>query len=158
MEWLTIILLILLGIGLIIAEVIFIPGATFVGLLGVLLNILGIYFGYEFFGDVVGHLCLSLSVLINIVTLYYGFTAKTWDKFAIKNRIDAKINEDKLSLLGIGDLGTTVSVLKPVGNAEFKNQTYEVSSTTGTFIEAGELIAIVKIEGKKIFVQKLHHS
>ena len=40
-EWLTVILLIAVGIGLIVAEIIFIPGVTVVGFLGTVFVIAG---------------------------------------------------------------------------------------------------------------------
>ncbi len=154
-EVLIVALLLLFGLGLIITELVFVPGTSVVGFLGLSLDIAGIYLAFQYFGSTVGTVVLALSILVGIISIYYSFNSKIWDKFALKDASDGKADSENYTYLNLdlGDTGMTQTALKPFGKAEFRNELYEVSSL-GTFIEAGEKIVIVKIEGKRVFVKK----
>jgi membrane-bound ClpP family serine protease len=155
LEWFAVLLLVGLGIIFIIVELIFIPGNTIVGVLGLISGAAGIYLGYDYFGNTIGSIILSISVLITAVSVYYSLNSNVLDKFALHNTIESKVNEDeKLCHLKEGDTGIALSNLRPVGNAEFGNQLFVVN-TQGGFIDNGQQIRIIKVEGRKIFVEKV---
>ena len=52
--WIIIISLLAIGLSLIIVELVFIPGTTVVGLLGLIFTIVGIVVSYRHFGDDIG--------------------------------------------------------------------------------------------------------
>jgi len=152
MEWLTISALILIGIGLIIIEIIFVPGTTIVGILGFLMGGYGIYLGYDYFGNTTGHIVLSSSVALAFICIFYSFKSGAWKKFANKSAIKSKVNEGLTIDLKEGDLGQSTSSLKPVGKGIFNDKEYEVTSR-GNFITEKQPIKIIKIEKNKIFVE-----
>lgn len=154
-EWITIILLILIGLALIYAELIFIPGTTIVGVVGFLLTAIGIYVTYDTHGSTAGNLVLSGSLLISVFALIYSFRAKTWDRLSLKGTNVSKVNQDRLNGLVLEQEGTAVSDLKPIGNAEFENETYEVTSA-GQHIGAGSKLKITHIVGNRIVVESLN--
>ena len=151
-EWLSIIALVLFGIGLIIVEIIFVPGTTIVGILGFLCGGYGIYLGYSYFGESTGHIVLVSSVALAFVCIFYSFKSGAWKKFANSRAINSRVNEGLTANLNIGDMGTSVSSLKPVGKALFNDKEYEVSSL-GNFILENAPVKIIKIEKNKIFVE-----
>jgi membrane-bound ClpP family serine protease len=53
-EWITVISLILFGLTLIVAEIIFVPGTTLVGVLGFIFLIIGIGLSFHYFGKDIG--------------------------------------------------------------------------------------------------------
>ena len=53
-EWLTVSSLILLGLSLIVAEIIFVPGITVVGLIGFACMVVGIGLSFRYFGNNTG--------------------------------------------------------------------------------------------------------
>ena len=65
--------LILAGIVLIIAEVVFIPGTTVVGLLGAGFVIAGVVFAYKQYGNEVGFYVLLGTGVVTGVALYLSF-------------------------------------------------------------------------------------
>lgn len=152
MEWLTISALILIGIGLIIIEIIFVPGTTIVGVLGFLMGGYGIYLGYDYFGNTTGHIVLTSSVTLAFVCIFYSFKSGAWKKFANKSVIKSKVNEGLTLDLKEGDLGQSASSLKPIGKGIFNDKEYEVTSQ-GNFISEKQSIKIIKIEKNKIFVE-----
>ncbi len=62
MEWFAVIGLIILGIGLVVIEVVFVPGTTVVGIAGFICTGFGIYLGYDYFGNVTGSILLVFSI------------------------------------------------------------------------------------------------
>ena len=152
MDWITIIGLILLGTFLIIAEIIFVPGTTIVGILGLIFSIYGVYLGYDYFGATTGSLILVGSLFVNVTALVLAFKGKSWERFSLKGSVKGKYNEDFKIDLSVGDKGITISSLKPVGNAMFDDKEIEVRSNGG-FVDENVEIEVLRIESSKIFVQ-----
>ena len=60
-----------------------------------------------------------------------------------------------MAVVQIGDEGITLSTLRPMGKAEFHNQTFEVK-TAGNYIDRGEKVKITHIESHQIVVEPLN--
>ncbi len=153
-DWLSVTLLIGCGIVLIIIEIVFVPGTTILGILGILMLFGGVYFSYVNFGSSVGTGVLIGTLLVSLTALVYSLRAGVWSKFSLKSQIDSKVNEHEKDDLAVGLQGTAISDLRPVGTAEFSDQLFEVQ-TNGNYLEAGTNIAIVKISDNKIIVEPL---
>ncbi len=154
-DWIIISSLILGGIALIIIEIIFVPGTTIVGVMGLLMGGYGIYQSYELFGNSTGHMVFGTAAVLTIASTIYSFKSNAWKKLALKGSIDAKVNENMTMHLSVGQEGMTVSSLKPVGKVEFDNQEYQATSL-GNFIEEQKSVKIIKIERNKIFVEPIN--
>ncbi|MBB6609447.1 hypothetical protein H7F15_00205 [Pontibacter sp. Tf4] len=152
LEWVTVILLIVIGLVLIIVELVFIPGTTLIGILGFALAAIGIWFGYATLGTTVGHVILGLSVLVAGVGLFYSFRGDAWNRFALKESIDSRVNEEYQHNLEVGQTGTTTSALRPQGTALFNDQRHEVQ-TKGEFISPNTPVRIIKLSQHKIIVE-----
>ncbi|MBV6643080.1 MAG: hypothetical protein KI791_20345 [Cyclobacteriaceae bacterium] len=154
MEWFAVIGLIVLGMGLLIIEIIFIPGTTVVGIAGFLCSVYGIYLGYDYFGNTGGTLILLGAAVFNGGAIVYAFKSKSWERFSLKDVNSGRFNEDQGFQLNVGDQGTTVSSLKPIGKAIFNDKELEVRSE-GTYIRENQEIEIIKIDNKKIIVKPI---
>ncbi len=152
MEWFSTIGLIVLGIGLVILEIIFVPGTTIVGILGIIFFIGGIYLGFDYFDSDTGWAILISSVIAGGVALVYAFKSNAWERFSLKNTSEGKVNEGTSLKVSVGDKGLSISTLKPFGKAEFNNEEFEVRSN-GSYINAGQHIEIKRIDGINIFVE-----
>ena len=155
-DWLPIILLIFVGLVLIYLELIFVPGTTFLGVLGLILTSIGIYITYDTFGTSTGSLILVGSFLVTIIALIYSFKSNAWDKFSLKKQNKGKYNEDYTEGLELEMRGIAISDLKPIGNAEFGDRNFEVTSH-GNHIGTGEQIKITSIKGNKIIVESINN-
>lgn len=153
--WLAIILLVLVGLILIYLELIFVPGTTILGLMGLALTGIGVYMAYERHGTTAGSLVLVSSLFVTVVALVYSFRSGAWQKFSLKQKNEAKFNEDLTEGLQIEMRGVAVSDLKPIGKAEFGNKAYEVTSH-GHLIESGTEVKIIKLSGNKIIVESIN--
>ena len=151
-EWIIIISLILAGIVLILVEIIFIPGTTVIGILGILAGSYGVYMGYNTFGNSTGHMILFGSLVAALAVTVFAFRSGSWKRFALEGSIKSKVNENLTAQLKVGKEGVTVSSLKPIGKALFDDKEYEVTSL-GAFIEEKSPVKIIKIDRNKIIVE-----
>ena len=153
-DWLSILLLVIVGLILIYLELVFVPGTTILGLIGLVLTGVGVYITFESYGTSAGALVLAGSLVTSIVALVWSFRKNSWDRFSLKTTSISKVNERYTDGLQIEMRGEAVSDLKPIGKAEINNQVYEVTSH-GHLIDAGEKVKIIKITGNKIIVESI---
>lgn len=146
--------LILVGIVLLIAEIIFIPGTTVVGILGAVFMMAGIVFTYGHFGQDTGYKVLIATGIATAVLLYIAFKKGAWSRFSLQDTSHAKVNEGLTQALAAGDEGTAVSALRPMGTAEFKDKVFEVK-TNGDYLAAGSRVRIVQIQANEILVEPI---
>lgn len=154
MEWITVVALVILGIGLIVVEVIFVPGTTIVGIMGFCCAGVGVYLGYDYFGNTTGSIILAVSAVVGFGAVFYSFRSEAWQRFSLKGENKGRYNEDFKIVLAVGQEGTTISSLKPVGKAMFNEQTVEVKSQGG-YVEENKKVRVIKLETNKIIVEPI---
>jgi membrane-bound ClpP family serine protease len=154
MEWITIVSLLVFGILLLVVEIVLVPGTTLVGLAGVILLGIGIWLGFRDLGTIYGYWMLGGSVVLTALFVYYGLKKQTWQKFTLTTVNKAKVNEDAVPELQIGETGKTLSSLRPSGTGFFHGEPYEVT-TNGEFLPTGSEIRIIKIVLHKIIVEQV---
>ena len=153
---LGIIVLILIGLLLIIAELIFVPGTTFVGVIGLLCTIIGIFLVFADYGNTAGYWTVGGTLIVTVAAIIYSFQSKSWDRFSLKSAIRSRVNDQDIYTFQVGEKGKTVSDLKPVGKAEIFGKIYEVRSK-GDWIGAGQEIQVTKVDHKRIFVEPINN-
>ena len=151
-EWFTVISLVLFGLILLVVEIIFIPGTTVVGLIGIIIMAVGVGLSFNYFGSAAGWSTVAGASVTSGLVLYYAFKSNVWGRFALKSTSSSKVNEGEVLELSPGQEGITVSALRPIGKAELANRTYEVK-TIGSFVETGTKIRIIKILSNQIIVE-----
>jgi membrane-bound ClpP family serine protease len=153
-DWVIVISLVALGIIFIIVEILFVPGTTIVGILGIISTIFGVYLSFLYFGSTVGVWFAVFSTATFALGIYISFKQKTWDRFSLKDTMTGKFNEGMTSKLEVAQRGIAVSTLRPFGKAEFGTREFEVRSF-GDYVDSGTEIEIVKIAGNTIYVQPI---
>jgi len=154
-EWITVISLILFGLFLIIAEIIFVPGTTLVGILGFIFLLLGVGLSFNYFGSETGWTIVGVSAVVSGLIVYYSFKANIWGRFSLKSSIKSKVNEGEVDLLTVGTEGLTVSALRPVGKATLGEKMYEVK-TLGEYLDSGSRVRVIKIIMNQIIVEPIN--
>lgn len=155
MEWITVIGLIVLGIALIVAEIIFIPGTTIVGICGFISGSAGVYLGYDYFGNTAGNIILILSVIVSTIMTVYSFRSKAWERFSLKEQNTGKFNDDFRVSITVGAEGLTISSLKPVGKAIFQDNIIVEVKSNGGFIKENHKIKVIRTDANKIIVEPI---
>lgn len=154
MEWLVVAALILFGLLMVIAEIIFVPGTTLVGIIGAGFMIAGVVSSFSYFGEQGGWMTLGATVVTSVFILYYAFKSNVWGKFSLKTSISSKVNEGEMVGMAVGLEGVTISALRPSGKAEINDKAYEVK-TNGSFVEVGTRIRVLKVNTNQIIVEPI---
>lgn len=153
--WIFILALLLIGLALIIVEVVFVPGTTLVGIMGVIFLGAAIMSSYRNYGSDVGFYVLLGTSAVTAVALFFSFRSQAWSRFANNSAINSKVNEGLTSSLVMGDEGVALSTLKPIGKVQFKGKEYEVK-TLGDYVDVGTKVKIVHLQENQIIVKPLN--
>ena len=150
---------VLLGMILIIVDV-FLPGFGLPGIGGIVLVGAGVVMVGMHFGSLtaVGTLLVIiavLAVLISWVLRQASRGGKRSDLF-LQERDELHTQQEDMKVL-VGKAGTTTSVLRPAGIGDFDGVRLNVV-TEGGFIEKGQPIEIVRVDGSRIVVKPVSGS
>ena len=148
-----IIALVLVGLVLILAEILIIPGVGVAGILGLLSLGGSCYYSFYEFGNLTGGIVTGVNALLLVITLIYVLRAKTWKRMSLQPNIDSKAVDDDSSYIAVGDKGQTVTRLAPMGMVRFGERTVEVKALEG-ILESGTDVEVVMIEDRRIYVNK----
>ncbi|WP_192349245.1 NfeD family protein [Algoriphagus sp. Y33] len=144
--------LLLIGLILLLAEVLFVPGTTVVGIFGLAVSLAGVVYAFLSFDAEIAWWITSVAVILNLAAIVYGFSSGVWNRFSLKSAMQGGAFDGRTEALRIGMQGITVSDLKPIGKASFEDVVYEVKSENG-FVSVGTEVIIIKIENNKILVK-----
>lgn len=153
MTILVLVSLLLIGLVLLLAEVLFVPGTTVVGILGFVVSFVGIVYAFISFDATVAWWVTGIAVMLNLAAIVYGFSSGVWNRFSLKSAIQGGAFDGRTDGLQVGFPGTAISDLKPIGKATFDDKIYEVKSADG-FISVGTEVTIIKIENNIILVKQ----
>ena len=147
--------LLIIGLALIVVEVVFVPGTTLVGILGVIFLGAAIMSSYRNYGTEVGFYVLIGTAAVTAVALFFSFRSQAWSRFANNSAIKSKVNEGLTTPLALGDEGIAISTLKPMGKVRFKGKEFEVK-TLGDYVDVGTRVKIVHLQENQIIVKPLN--
>ena len=143
--------LIIIGLLLIFAEILLIPGIGVAGILG-LLSIGGsCFYAFHQMGTTVGVIVTVANAALLVALTIWVLRAKTWKKLTLETTVDGKAVAADEAIL-VGERGVTVTRLAPMGMVRFGGESVEVKALEG-MIDPGVDVEVVMIEDKKIYVQ-----
>ncbi|MGN1210698.1 MAG: NfeD family protein [Candidatus Cryptobacteroides sp.] len=152
-----IITLILVGLLLLFAEVVLIPGVGVAGILGLCSIIGSCVYAFLEIGQNAGIVTVVINILLITVMTVFMLRAKTWRRLSLDTNIDSKAQPDVESELAVGDTGKTVTRLSPMGKAVFGNVSVEVKALEG-MIDSGTEVEVVMIEDNKVYVKPVERD
>ena len=147
-----IIVLILVGLVLIFAEILLVPGVGIAGVLGLLSMGGSCFYAFKEIGQTEGIIVTVINAALIVALTVWVLRAKTWRRMALETNIDSKAVGSESSVLALGDKGKTLSRLAPMGSARFGNYVIEVKALEG-MIDPEVEIEVVLIEDGKIYVK-----
>ena len=145
-----IITLILVGLVLMLAEILLIPGVGVAGVLGLLSLGGSCFYAFYEYGNVVGGIVTAVNVVLVVALLVWVLRAKTWQRLALNTNIDAKAVVPEVSVVP-GTKGVSITRLAPMGMARFGDLRLEVTAREG-IIDPGVEIEVVEVDGIKVYV------
>lgn len=135
-----------------VAEVLFVPGTTVVGIFGLIVSLVGIVYAFLSFDPGTAWLISGIAALLNLAAIVYSFRSGVWNKFSLKETNVGGAFDDRTIGLQVGMPGKATSDIKPIGKAMIGEKIYEVKSESG-FIPVGSEITVIKILNNKIIVK-----
>lgn len=167
-EWIDV-LLVVIGIGLILAEIFVLPGHMIMGVSGMVCILAGLYltltgvtvpqYSWEF--DRLRNAGVSLGIAFATLALFVYLTWKLFPHTPFYNKIvqvhvqeraqGYVVQSDADQALAIGRRGIATSMLRPAGRGRFGDTTLQVVSR-GEFISPGSPIMIVQVDGNRYVV------
>ena len=145
-----IISLIIIGLLLLFAEILLIPGVGFAGILGLVSLGGSCFYAFNQMGGTVGAIVTAVNVALVVGLSIYVLRAKTWKRLSLDTNIDSKAVAD--TGLAVGDRGVTVSRLAPMGSVRFDTELIEVKALEG-FVDPEVEVEVVLMEDGKIYVK-----
>ncbi len=149
----VIIILIVLGILLFVIEFLLVPGVTIAGIGGLILTVFGVFKAFSDFGPAVGIWVLIGTVILSVFVIIMSLRARTWSRLMLKTNMEGSVDKDLTDeQIRVGDFGTTLTRLAPMGKIMINDMVREAKSIEGYIDEHSE-IEIVSIEGTRISVK-----
>jgi membrane-bound ClpP family serine protease len=145
-----IISLIIIGLLLLFAEILLIPGVGIAGILGLVSLGGSCFYAFNQMGGTVGAIVTAVNVVLVVGLSIYVLRAKTWKRLSLDTNIDSKAVAD--TGLAVGDRGVTVSRLAPMGSVRFDTELVEVKALEG-FVDPEVEVEIVLMEDARIYVK-----
>ncbi|MBQ2113148.1 MAG: hypothetical protein II194_08015 [Bacteroidales bacterium] len=146
-----IITLILVGLVLIFAEILLIPGVGVAGILGILSMGGSCFYAFYEYDNTTGAIVTAVNVVLLVALTVWILRAKTWKKMSLETNIDSKAVSSDASVLALGDRGKTLTRLAPMGSARFGDYVVEVKALEG-MLDPNIDVEVVLIEDNKIYV------
>ena len=149
-----IIVLLILGAFFLVAELVFLPGVTIGAILSLVSYGVAVYFGFDRFGFVGGMLTLVAAVALALVVTVFSLRAKTWQRLALKDKVEGESTERPESTLKAGDKGVALSRLSPMGKVEIAGKVYEAKSVD-VYIDQRSRVEVVGFDNFTVIVRKV---
>ena len=142
--------MILVGIVLMIAEILLIPGVGVAGILGLLSMGGSCWYAFYEFGNLAGGIVTGVTAVVLVAFAIVVLRAKTWKRMTLNTTIESKVYQIRIELR-VRDKGKTVTRLAPMGSVRFGDEIVEVKALEG-MIDPNVEVEICMIEDEKIYV------
>ncbi len=142
--------LIIIGLLLMFAEILIIPGVGIAGILGVAAMVGSCVYAFLEIGQTAGVIVTAVNAVLLVVITIWVLRAKTWERLALATNIDSKAIVPEAEVVP-GTVGVTVTRLAPMGTARFGDLRLEVTAREG-IIDPGVEVEVVEVDGIKVYV------
>ena len=148
-----IVLLIVFGLLFLVAELVLLPGVSIGAVLSLVCYGSSIYLAYRDYGPVTGTLVVLVILVLSLVATVISLRAKTWQRFSLKQKINSSsMPTTPEQELNVGDRGTTLSRLSPMGKIEVGDKIYEAKSLDA-YVDPRREVEVVGFENFSVIVK-----
>ena len=149
-----IILLVLLGLLVLLAEILVLPGVSVGAMLALVCYGSAAWMAFAWFGTTAGTVTVAAIIVASGVLTVWALRAKTWQRFSLDQKIESAGNTVPQSEdVKVGDRGVAVSRLSPMGKVAIGGRTYEAKSD-GAYIDQRSEIEVVGFENANVIVRR----
>ena len=149
-------ILILAALALVLAfvEIVIVPGFGLAGMGAILCALIDVVILYSEHGLLWAVVAIVAALAVLGLMLWWVSRSRTMDKMALHTSIDSTNATPEQLSVRVGDVGTALTRLALVGNAEIGGKTVEVKSS-GAFINPGTPIRVVRVNEANITVEAI---
>ena len=142
--------LIIIGLLLVFAEILIIPGVGVAGILGIAAMAGSCVYAFMEISQTAGIIVTAVNAVLLVLITIWVLRAKTWERLALATNIDSKAIVPEAEVVP-GTVGVTVTRLAPMGTARFGDLRLEVTAREG-IIDPGVEVEVVEVDGIKVYV------
>ena len=135
-------------------EIFLLPGISIAGIAGAIFIVGGIIYSYMFIGSTAGNITLAGSAIALGASFAWLLKSKSLRRISLETNIENSVDNSNLLNINVGDTGTTISRLNPIGKVLVNDVEAEGKSFDGEFIEEDTEIEIVKVETYNVLVKR----
>jgi len=158
MTTIGIIILMVLGMLLIMAELFFLMGGSIaIGLAGLAILGVGVYQIFMIHGMMAGCIALLGSTIGGVGMTLAAFRMMSTRDIGLREQIDGRVNEVDHTLVQVDDVGLAYGDLKLGGQIKVMGEIMDAESEDG-FIAKGTKVIVTKVTSNKVFVKKLEED
>jgi membrane protein implicated in regulation of membrane protease activity len=96
--------------------------------------------------------CIAAIIVLTVAATWFSLRARTWQRFALGERIESRSQESPRSSVKVGDRGVASGRLAPMGKVTIGGAEYE-AKTTGGFVDPHAEVEVVGFENSNIIVK-----
>jgi membrane protein implicated in regulation of membrane protease activity len=93
-----------------------------------------------------------MIIVLTIVATWFSLRAKTWQRFALRDKIESRSQESPERRVKVGDRGVALGRLAPMGTVVIDGASYE-AKTTGGFVDQHTEVEVIGFENFNIVVK-----
>ncbi len=156
MEIFFIVLFLVMGVALFIAEIFLFPGISICGVAGAVFIGAAIWYAFSALGTTAGVVTIATAILIFAVAICIFLRTRTLDKMSLKTQLDGGVDRPfSDSQISVGDRGVTQSRLAPRGTILINGIEVEAKGVEG-FIDSNCKVEVVAVDGITVKVKALN--
>lgn len=151
--WL-IIALVLIGVLLLVAELVLLPGISVAGVGALLAFGVAIFYAFFEYGVLWGVVTLTVTVVLAVIAVFVSLRSNTWQQLSLKTTIDsASTPTPQQNNIRMGQVGITLTRLAPMGKVRIGEVTVEAKAVDD-FIDPKQPVEVIGFDNTVVIVAR----
>lgn len=151
--WL-IIALVLIGVLLLVAELVLLPGISVAGVGALLTFGVAIFYAFFEYGVLWGVVTLTVTVVLAVIAVFVSLRSNTWQRLSLKTTIDsASTPIPQQNNIRMGQVGITLTRLAPMGKVHIGEVTVEAKAVDD-FIDPKQPVEVIGFDNTVVIVAR----
>ncbi|MCC8019784.1 MAG: NfeD family protein [Rikenellaceae bacterium] len=150
-----IITLVIVGVLLLVAELILLPGITVAGICAFISFLGAVYIGFTSYGKTGGYATILAIVVLAVTATMLSLRSKTWRRLSLKQEVEGTSQPLPQETVREGQRGRTITRLAPSGNVLIDGKTYEARSLGDVYVDPNTAVQVTGFENFTVIVKVL---
>lgn len=148
-----IIILVIVGVLLLVAELVLLPGLSVAGICSLIAFFGAVYIGFTSYGATGGYITIASIAVLAVTATALSLQSRTWRKLSLKSEVDGTSQPLPQEKISEGRIGRTVTRLAPSGNIVIDGETYEARSLGDSYVDPNTDVEVAGFENFTVIVK-----